>query len=351
MEGREAEAKRLAESHILSKVDIETPNAYLLAHIVAESLLRRIDRRLVESKNIYMQSFDIPQIVLFYKMAQAYPHVACSHNIANQCLYEKLAGLTEATILDIGIGKGKQMEGLLKLLDAGKNSLHQLTVIGMDPDPENVRDSRDRLEKVSRGMPFTFAFHPFCRYLEDMVPEDYRMIQGMAGSNLLVNSAFAMHHISHPIGNGDTRTRYFKQIRSLNPLSFVLAEPDSNHDTEKLSTRLHNCWRHFGTVFDLIDKSDIGDDHKFLVKEKFFGREIRDMFGVSDHMRSERHESIESWMFRFVKSGFEPSAIKNIKVDLPDHCEGEVSDGLVQLKYSGETLIGIFSYEPSYADI
>ena len=87
-------------------VDMNVSNEDLLLHLIAESLLRRIDLKLLESKNIYMQEFDIPQIQLFYSMAKAVPFVFAGHSLANQCLTKVMNTLKTATLIDIGIGKG-----------------------------------------------------------------------------------------------------------------------------------------------------------------------------------------------------------------------------------------------------
>jgi hypothetical protein len=45
---------------------------------------------------------------------------------------------------------------------------------------------------------------------------------------------------------------------------------------------------------------------KFAIKEKFFGREVRDILGTSDNFRCERHEPYDSWLLRLTKAGLRP---------------------------------------------
>ena len=111
---RQPLAKPRIEELILSHVDQEVDNPLLLSHLIAESLMRRIDRKLVESKNIFVQEFDVPQIRLFYSMAEAVPFVYVGHHLANRCMERAVEGLGSCTVLDIGIGNGGQVKRLLE---------------------------------------------------------------------------------------------------------------------------------------------------------------------------------------------------------------------------------------------
>ena len=133
----------------------------------------------------------------------------------------------------------------------------------------------------------------------------------------------------------------------MEPLVFTLVEPNSNHDTEELPRRLHNSWQHFGCLFHCIDESDLDPENKFLIKEKFFGREVRDIFGVSDRFRCERHELYDSWFAsseaggdEALSTGFDPA------VDLPAGCTAVISEGIARLNYRETTVVAVFAYTP-----
>lgn len=129
------------------------------------------------------------------------------------------------------------------------------------------------------------------------------------------------------------------------PLLFTLVEPNADHDTENLPKRLHQCWEHFGTTFEMIDEAPIDSVQKFLIKEQFFGREIRDIFGVSDAFRCERHEPIDTWLLRLTKAGMVPAAFSLPNTSsLPNYCTQVVSDGLIRLGYHGHPLIAVYAY-------
>ena len=83
---------------------------------------------------------------------------------------------------------------------------------------------------------------------------------------------------------------------------------------------------------------------RFVIKEKFFGREIRDIFGTSDYFRCERHEPYESWLLRFAKAGFVPYEPIAVPIELPAYCTADVSPGLVRLGYRDLALIAVFAY-------
>jgi hypothetical protein len=159
-----------------------------------------------------------------------------------------------------------------------------------------------------------------------------------------INAAYALHHTTHAAGDQELRTRLLRELAALRPRMFTLIEPNANHDTELLTRRVHSCWEHFGTVFDLVDQSDATPLEKLAVKRLFFGREVRDILGTSDAFRCERHEPYESWLLRLTKAGLRPAPAIASEIALPDYCWTIVRDGLVRLGYRGVPLIAVFAY-------
>lgn len=341
---RQRFAKGTIEQHVLQHVGTGTSNEALMSHIVAESILKRLDRHLVESKNIYIEEFDIPQIVMFYKMAQAYPHIFVSHDLANQYLVWALQGQGEATLFEIGIGQGKQVGRMLQRAAQEVEGLERLHVVALDPNPQNLQDAGEHLRSLEAELPFVLSYHPIQGLLENFTEADYDVIRGQQQGALLINSAYTIHHTSHPLGDEDARTDLFHALAKLSPRIITLIEPNSNHDTESLSERFKHCWHHFGTVFELIDESALAPEERFSIKEKFFGREIRDIFGVSDHFRCERHEPYESWLLRLAKSKWLPVSHRDLQLTLPSYCQSQISDGIVRLGYKDITLIAVLAY-------
>jgi len=73
-------------------------------------------------------------------------------------------------------------------------------------------------------------------------------------------------------------------------------------------------------------------------------REIRDIFGVSDHFRCERHELYESWLLRLFKAGYKPFDPGDLSVELPPYCRYDVSEGLVRLDYNDTTIVAVMAF-------
>jgi hypothetical protein len=122
-----------------------------------------------------------------------------------------------------------------------------------------------------------------------------------------INAAYALHHTPRAERPGAADPPAAPARHVLRPRVFTLIEPSANHDTEQLTRSGSTaCWEHFGTVFDLVDRSDASPLEKFAIKEKFFGREVRDILGTSDTFRCERHEPYESWLLRLTKAGLRP---------------------------------------------
>jgi hypothetical protein len=341
---RQKLAKPKVDDIVCRHIDITISNENLLSHQIGESLLRRIDRKLLDSKNIYVQQFDIPQIQLFYSMSESIPMVATGHSLANQYQMHVMENLKVASLFEIGIGKGRQVIQLLQMLKASPNRLERFNIIAVDPDEQNLTDTKAALSKEQKELPFTLHYYPVRNMIENFRDRDFDQVKKTGGKNILVNSAFSFHHTAHPVKDTETRTELFKNIAKLNPLIVTLVEPNSNHDTEDLPKRFHNSWQHFSHVFKLIDESKIDDTHKFSIKVKFFGREITDIFGVSDFFRSERHELYDSWLLRLSKAGFKPLQFDDLKVSLPDHIDFSVSEGLVRMKYDGATIVSVMVY-------
>ncbi len=343
---RQSLAKPALEEAVLGHVGPDVPNDRLLAHLVAESLLKRIDRQLLESKNIYVQQFDIPQTTLFYSMAEAVPFVYAGHMLANHFLLQAAAGLDRLTVLDIGIGSGKQMLHLLRLLAESGGAVKEARVVGLDPVADNLEKSRRAFEELDAELPFAVSFVPVEGLFEELGDGGLEKISSARKGALLVNTAFSFHHTMHPLGDRQRRTELLGRIRSLQPLVLTMVEPSSDHDTEELPRRFHHCWQHFGNVFALVDEAAIEPSHKFLIKEKFFGREIRDIFGVSDHFRCERHEWYESWLLRLHRAGFSPARKATLSPELPGYCSSSSAEGLVRLEYNGIPIVAVMAFSP-----
>lgn len=344
---RDRLAKPALHDLLMSRVDPSLPNDTLFAHIFAESLLRRIDRNLVVRKNIYLETFEVSQLELFYLMCRAYPQVAQGHAIANQLLAAELRQHKRATLLEIGIGKGMQVARLFTELSQNPGQLEELHLFAIDPDPDNLRSAEALLSRLPVVTGLRWFVHPIASLLENLPQEVLDQIAGQTPGHVVVNAAYTLHHTMHPLNQTDARTQILARLQQhLRPRLVTFVEPSSDHDTENLLKRLTACWEHFGTVFDLVDRADMEPEKKFAIKETFFGREIRDIFGTADAFRCERHERCESWLLRLAKAGFVPyESDLRLQIHMPDHCTVTLSKGLTRLGFHNTVLIAIFAYQ------
>lgn len=338
---REAFAKVTLEQHILRRVDETTSNERLMGHLVAEALMSRLDRSLVASKNIYIADFDIPQIDLFYEMATAYPHIYLSHHIANLALVREVAPLEAVTLLEIGIGKGTQVEQMFEgLARHPRRMTRRVQLIAIDPDPGNLQDAEVRVRTLASRLPFSVDIKTRLGLIERMPLESLAPLVASTRGELVINSAYTLHHIIPSKGDPHVRTTVLRKLAALGPRLITLIEPDSDHHEEDLTRRFHNCWTHFMAVFELVDAAPLGPAVRFSIKEKFFGREIRDMFGVADAFRCERHERTEQWELRLARAGFE-CAPTPVVGPLPERCDVRSEAGAVRLGYGSTDLISV----------
>lgn len=348
---RERLAKPVLAAQVLAEVGVDAPSDVLLAHMIAEALLRRVDRNLLAGKNIYLQQFETSQIDLFSLLPRAYPHVPQSHGIANQFLAHALREAPSAALLDVGAGKGAQAAALLRALAAEPGRLKRLRVVALDASGQNLSEATAALRGLMPDLPFAVEVLPLRAMIERCEAPQLQATLGHADV-VAINAAYTLHHTTHAPNDPEQRTAVLRRLAALRPRVFTLIEPSANHDTEQLPRRVHSCWEHFGTVFDLIDRSDASPIEKFAIKEKFFGREIRDILGTSDTFRSERHEPYESWLLRLTKAGLRPYAPEalgthawpGLGITLPEYCSVSVRDGLVRLGYRGVPLIAVFAY-------
>ncbi len=327
---------------VLTGVDVDVPNDQLLSHIVAQALLRRVDRNLLAVKNLYLQHQGVAQIDLFDLLRRAIPPVPQGYRIANQHLAHALCQVQRGMLLDIGIGKGGQMVELLQALRHAPGWLEDLRIVGLDPSAQHLVEARAAIEAIAPQMPFSVQFVAMHALIETC---DLSQLGAQLGPSdgLAINAAFALHHTRHAANDQEHRTRLLRQLADLHPRVLTLVEPSANHDTEQLTRRLHSCWRHFGAVFDLVDHSDVTPLEKLAIKETFFGREVRDILGTSDAFRCERHEPHESWLLRLTKAGFVPYPTITLELDLPDYCWASEREGLVRLGYRDVPLVAAFA--------
>lgn len=339
---REHVAKPVIAGQLLDAVDVDVPSDALLSHIVAESLLRRIDQNLLTGRNLYLQPETRAQIDLFSLLPRAIPAVPQGYAIANQYLLGMFRAERTPALLEIGIGKGTQVITLLRALAADPGRAERVRVVALDPNQRVLMAAAEAIAELRPELPFEVEIYPIAKLVESCDDADFSRIEELSGGALAVNAAYTLHHTARR--DAESRTRLLGRLRALRPQVFTLVEPSSDHDTEHLTKRMHHCWQHFAAVFELVDRSDASPDEKFAIKEGFFGREVRDILGTSDAFRCERHEPLESWLLRLKKSGFVPHPPIELCFELPEYCGATIGSGLVRLLYAGVPIVAVFAY-------
>lgn len=333
--GRDETARRLLAHLVEHQLGHDAPAEDLSYYIFASALSRRVASDKQAEINLYLRRFQQTQISLFNLLARHLPTVALAGPVANAVLGRFVAERDEVTLLDVGIGSGRQLVALLYALAGRRRLPRRLNVVGVEPDADSLRAAGEALAETAAGLGVELTFHPVNRLVEELDDADWEPIAAL-GAPLVVNAAFAVHHVLGPARDG-----FFRRLRELEPEAVVLCEPSSDHHTSSLEERFQNAWQHFGLTFRLIDELEVGVDEKAAMK-MFFAREIEDILANAEEVRCERHEAVDTWVQRLRRAGFTPYADFGFAADfVSDSVRVVPRDGWVGLDYRDETLVAV----------
>jgi hypothetical protein len=293
--------RRLAD--LTRALESTPPREALRFHIFARALSRHLSRAPDSAGNLYLAPFDVRQIRLFDLLARGLPSVAQATCEANRILLSFCRRRAAVTLVDVGIGEGRQLAALLRQMASSAHLPRRIAIVGIEPCPRSLTTARATLEAVAREEGLALDFHEVQGEIEHLSPADWQRVQRL-GAGAIVNASFALHHIR----KSDERDQVLRRLRALEPEALILTEPDVDHFDPDLRRRFHSCWVHFRATFDLIDASQLDDDEKDLLKAGFFGREIGDILGSPEADRCERHEPLDGWRRRLDQAGFAPAA-------------------------------------------
>ncbi|MET8048492.1 GRAS family protein [Streptosporangium sp. NPDC005286] len=314
---------------------------YLLYH---DALARRIGNCQDERDNLYLRRFERPQIELFDLMARHMPAVTLAGRIGGALLADHLAGRDTATLMSVGIGSGGQEAAVLTELASRGQAPGRLTVIGVDP----AVDSLHQAERSIRDTRVPLDFHHVPRFAEHMTEEDWDLVR-RAPRPLVVNAAFALHHLRDNASGTDERSAFLAKLRDAEPDVLVLCEPDSDHHRVALPERFRNSWRHFHPVFRLIDALDVSAADRNAMK-LFFRREVVDIVGTADdEERYERHEPAGTWLARLRGAGFRPmpAPAESVSETIPPAFIRQDPDS-VRIGFDGESILAVIHAVPAH---
>lgn len=337
--GRTENARALLADLVDDHLDAGARGDDLQYYIFASALSRRLESDKAAEINLYLRQFEKTQISLFNLLAEHLPTVSLAGPLANEVLARYMGGQDEVTLLDVGIGSGRQEVALLHLLAAQGRLPRRMTVVAVEPDAGSILEASAALAETAGELGLELEFHPVHKVVEELDEEDWRMFASF-DAPLFVLGAFAVHHVRSAPGER-ARDALFRRLRALNPDAVVLCEPSSNHDSPSLVERFEAAWHHFGLTFRIIDGLEVSDREKAAMK-MFFAREIEDILANAEETRCERHEPVGAWVTRLREAGFTPCAEWGA-VGHPAAGPVRVAarDGYLGLDYGDETLVAI----------
>ncbi|WP_224247720.1 GRAS family protein [Hyalangium gracile] len=340
IEGRSDDARKTLAS-LRGRLDVDAFPEDMQYLIFAAALSRRLFGNTAEEFNLYLRRYEHAQINLFSLLASRLPLVPMAGSIANELIAGLVRGQDTFTLLDVGIGTGRQEVALLNSLAAANALPRQLTIVGVEPGEDSLRVAEDSLTATARGLGVGLRFIGIPRTAETLGEEHWALLNDLPGPRV-VNAAFAMHHIAWRPEGEDLRDVFFRRLRQWSPTGVVLCEPNSNHHRASVRERFHNCWRHFYFTFQLLEELDIPRQEKNTIKV-FFAREVDDIVSTLDEQqRSERHENVSAWLERLARSGFRleeelsrPWAATHPAINI------RPQRGYVGLEYREETIVAV----------
>ena len=337
--GRTDNARVLLSELVERQLNAAGGSEDLQYYIFASALSKRLESDKAAEINLYLRQFETTQITLFNLLAQYLPTVQLAGPLANEVLAGFVGGQDEVTLLDVGIGSGRQEVGLLYLLATQRRLPRKLNIIAIEPDAGSLLEAGESLAEAAMTLGVELEFHAVHKVVEELDASDWRFFASF-GAPMVVLGAFAVHHVRSAAGTS-ARDALFRRLRELEPDAVVLCEPSSNHDSPDLRERFAAAWHHFGLTFQLIDGLEIGEAEKAAMK-MFFAREIEDILANAEETRCERHEPVDAWVRRLRDAGFVPCADFGM-VGSPASGPVRVAprDGYLGLDYGDETLVAI----------
>ncbi|MFY2561087.1 GRAS family protein [Corallococcus terminator] len=291
------------------------------------------------------------QIDLFRLLMTHMPLASAADALANGVLMELLGQRDEATLVDVGIGQGRQEGRLLKSLSERGALPRRLTLVGVDPSGASLAQAEESTARVAREVGAVVRFVGVEATVESLSESTWSVLRGLPGPRV-VNAAFALHHVAEEPGSvGAVRDGVLRNLRALDPSGMVLCEPNTDHFRAPPLERFLNAWKHFTQVFHLLDTLEVPREERAAIK-RFFGREVEDVVGtVDESARCERHELAATWMARLRRAGFVPlEVLEQVRAEgVHPVLELRREPGVVGLSWRNEVLVAVLGVRPDGA--
>lgn len=284
-------------------------------------------------QNHYEKKYEVSQIALFDILIHQFPYVKYGQDLVNKAILNLLQQHECINLVDIGCGLGTQMIHIIEQA-ATIPTLKKLTIVGIEPFPDALAQAQQFICKAAEQKHFEFEFIGIQAYIEEV---DFNALFNKEGK-FIVNASLALHHIQHKV----QRVQTISAIKALQPIAFFLTEPNSDHTTHDFMKRFENSYRHFLSLFKVIDQLPIEKQYQHGLK-LFFGREIEDIIGKPDSERFEQHASVGDWIAMLTDAGImlSTSFLDQAFIAEPGVEIAPQPEGYVGFTYEDETALTI----------
>lgn len=294
------------------------------------------------AQNTYLRDFEIPQIKLFDILANHFPLVLESQQMAHDCLLRQMKDCRHLCIVDLGIGRSVQMLRLLKSLNEVP-SLEQVTLIGVDIMEQAIQHSDHLLTHEKSNLRFRLDYHLINEVVEKTDFEAIRLLIPAENDFVYINASLTLHHVQ----KSEERDAIFSNCKSLGPDLFTLIEPNTSTFTDDFDLRVDRAIEHFYALYDYTNTLPLTVEEKRSLKT-FFGNDFFDPIAHADEARFEKLERGEEWISRAGLAGFtsfvEEEWVKRKKID---NIELRIDDAhYTSFCYKGVDLLSLIHLHP-----
>lgn len=287
-----------------------------------------------QTGHLYLEQYEIPQILLFDVLINQFPFVRLAHTIVNDTLAAAAGDAAQIVLLDVGIGRGIQTTRLMEKLQHHKG-LQQLHIIGVEPFKEAIGHAQQAIREAAKDKPWQVHFEGINCLVEDLDAQTLQAAIPASYDKLIVNASLTLHHMP----SREQRAHFFRLLHALAPDAVLLTEPDSDHMEPNWAKRVQNAYPHYNAVFSVIDHLDTDTRTRNGLK-LFFGREIEDVVAHAEDQRYERHEPTKQWIDYCKAGGFTISADFIVNAQSP-LIQISVPDGYLAMKHKGLNVLSL----------
>jgi hypothetical protein len=336
--------------HLMERIEGCMPDLALKARLFAQALIKAVDPSPEDETNIYLRQYERSHIDLFNLLADCFPPIACTSVAANSVAAELIAaavmdGRQEITLLDLGIGGGRQVRGLIRTLAERGALPSRLTIIGVDPMEQSLEQVGKGLSDFAGELRLPFEFVPVKAAAEDLTPGDWIGFRRFHGE-LFATATFSLHHVGRDDAGSSRKDGVLRNLKLITPSAFVLTEANGDFETDDLVARFVEAWDFYGACFDILDRMTLPPDLRAAAK-LFFGRELEDILGSHSAHRCERFDTVARWRERLREAGFSPHPLlgnapsRRITIEPDDLMTTTFQTGWMGFAHEGYTVAAV----------